>query len=79
MELEKAHPTGEFVIVPKFGGNVLHCLASSLSNMIRQASRQADENSSLGDFFRIQYWHLHGYYFVVLNAIFGFVSAKAIL
>ena len=51
-------------------------LASSLSNVIRQAGRQADENSSLGDF-RIQYLEF-GCYFVVLNAIFGFGSAKTI-
>jgi len=30
-EPEKAHPTGEFVIVEKFGGHVLCRLASSLS------------------------------------------------
>ena len=39
---------------------------------------QVDENSTLGDFFRIQYLAF-GYYFVVLNAIFGFGSAKTIL
>ena len=27
--------TGEFVIVPKFGGHVLHDLASKLANVIR--------------------------------------------
>ena len=37
---EKAHPTGEFVIVAKFGDRVLRRLASSLSNVIRQAGRQ---------------------------------------
>ena len=37
---EKAHPTGEFVIMAKFGGHVLRCLASSLSNVIRQVGRQ---------------------------------------
>ena len=61
---------------------MLRCLASSLLNVIRQADthsgRQADENSSLGDFFRIQYLEF-GYHFVVLNAIFGFGSAKTIL
>ena len=46
---------GEFVIVAKLSDHVLHCLASSLSNVIRQVGRQADEISSLGDFFRIQY------------------------
>ena len=40
LEPEKAHPTGEFVIVAKFGDHVLHRLASSLSNVIRQVGRQ---------------------------------------
>ena len=35
-----------YIIVAKFGDHVLHHLASSLSNVIRQA----DKNSSLGDF-----------------------------
>jgi len=59
--------------VAKFGDRVLRCLTSSLSNVIRQA----DKNSSLGDFFKIQYL-VFGYYLVVLNAIFGFGSAKTI-
>ena len=40
-EPEKAHPTGEFVIVAKFGDHALCCLTSSLSNVIGQAGRQA--------------------------------------
>ena len=37
LEPEKVHPTGEFVIVAKFGGYVLHHLASCrLANVIRQ-------------------------------------------
>jgi len=36
----KRDPTGEFVIVVKFGDHVLCRLASSLSNVIRQVSRQ---------------------------------------
>ena len=50
---------------------MLYHLASSLSNVIRQA----DKNSSLGDFFRIQYLAF-GNHLVVLNAIFRFGSAK---
>ena len=42
-EPEKAHPTGEFVIVAKFGDRVLHRLASNLLNVIRQAGRQAEK------------------------------------
>ena len=34
-EPEKAYPTGEFVIVTKFGGHVFRHLASGLANMIR--------------------------------------------
>jgi len=68
---------GEFLIVAKLSDHVLHCLASSLSNVIRQVGRQADEISSLGDFFRIQYLAF-GYHFAVVNAIFRFGSAKTI-
>ena len=39
-EPEKAHPMGEFAIVAKYGDHVLRCLASSLSNVIRQVGRQ---------------------------------------
>ena len=57
----------------KFGDHVLHRVASSLSNVIRyigrQAGRQVDKNSSLGDFFRIQYMAF-GNYLVVLNATY---------
>ena len=38
-EPQKAHLTGEFVIVEKFGGHVLRHLASRLANVIRQAGR----------------------------------------
>ena len=34
------HPTGEFVIVAKFGGYVLRHLASRLVNVIRQGGRE---------------------------------------
>jgi len=39
-EPQKAHLTGEFVIVAKYGGHVLCCLASRLVNVIRQGGRQ---------------------------------------
>ena len=35
LEPQKAHPTGEFVIVAKFSGHALHHLASKLANVIR--------------------------------------------
>ena len=38
-EPQKAHLTGEFVIVAKFGGHVLCHLASRLANVIRQGGR----------------------------------------
>jgi len=52
----------------------MYCVVS-LSNVIRQAGRQADENFNLGNSFRFQYLAF-GNYLVVLNAIFG---AKTIL
>jgi len=39
---QKAHLTGKFVIVAKFGGHALHHLASRLVNVIRQGGREAD-------------------------------------
>jgi len=39
-EPQKAHPTGEFVIVAKFGGHALRHLTSRLGNVIRQEGRQ---------------------------------------
>jgi len=38
-EPQKAHLTGEFVIVAKFGGHALRRLASRLVNVIRQGGR----------------------------------------
>ena len=38
-EPQKAHLTGEFVIVAKFGGHALHRLASRLVNVVRQGRR----------------------------------------
>jgi len=40
LEPEKAHPTGEFVIVAKCGGHVLRWLASMLTNVIRKGGRE---------------------------------------
>ena len=39
-EPQKAHLTGEFVIVAKFCGRALRHLASRLANVVRQAGRQ---------------------------------------
>jgi len=38
-EPQKAHLTGDFVIVEKFGSHVLRRLASRLANVIRQGGR----------------------------------------
>ena len=40
-EPQKAHLTGEFVIVAKFGGHALCHLASRLANVVRE-HREAD-------------------------------------
>jgi len=48
-EPQKAHLTGEFVIVAKFGGHVLRHLASRLANVVRQGGREAD---SFSDFLK---------------------------
>ena len=53
LELEKAHSTGEFVIVAKFGGHVLHHLVSSLSNVIRQADKNSNLEFSIWEFVTI--------------------------
>ena len=39
-EPQKAHLTGEFVIVAKFGSHALRHLASRLANVVRQGGRQ---------------------------------------
>ena len=40
LEPQKAHPTGKFIIVAKFGGHVVSHLASRLTNVIRQRDRE---------------------------------------
>jgi len=39
-EPQKAHLTGEFVIIAKLGGHVLRHSASRLTNVVRQGSRE---------------------------------------
>jgi len=39
LEPQKAHLTGEFVIVEMFGGHLLHHLASRLSNVIGRQTK----------------------------------------
>ena len=51
MESQKAYPTGEFIIVAKFGGHALRHLASRLANVIRQGGRKVDKKPSFSKFF----------------------------
>jgi len=37
---QKAHFTGEFVVVAKFGGHALRHSASTLANVVRQGGRE---------------------------------------
>jgi len=39
-EPQKAHLTGEFIIVAKFGGHALCHLASRLANVVRKGGRE---------------------------------------
>jgi len=64
-EPEKAHPTGEFVIVVKFGVHVSHHLASSLLNVIRQVGRLAGRQK-FRQFFKTQCLAF-GRYLIVLK------------
>ena len=47
---QKAHPTSEFVIVSYYRDYRACSLVRRLSNVIRQAGRQADEKSSFSNF-----------------------------
>ena len=42
---QKAHLTGEFVIVTKFGGHALRHLASRLANVVRQGGREVGKQT----------------------------------
>jgi len=69
-EPQKAHPTGEFVIVAKFGGHVLHHLASGLVNVIREAGRQTKNY-----FFKKSVLSFYNYCYV-LCTISGFSNVR---
>jgi len=53
LEPQKAHLTGEFVIVGKVGGHAFRHLASRLVNMVRQGGRQT-KNLVLAIFLKIR-------------------------
>jgi len=67
---------GEFAIVAKFGDHVLRRLASSLSNVIRQAGRHADKNSSKGDFFLEFSYLAFGNFLTLYSAVVVLFSCK---
>ena len=50
LEPQKAHLTGEFIIVAKFGGHALHHLVSRLANVFRQGGREADYKPRFSNF-----------------------------
>ena len=76
LEPQNAHPTGEFIIVVKFGGHALHHLASRLTNVIRRGGREA-ENLVLAIFSKILYSSFYNCC-IVLGTIFGFSNVKTV-
>jgi len=77
-EPQKAHLTGEFVIVGKFGGHALRCLASRLANVVRQGGRQT-KNLVLAIFFKNPYLSFNNCC-IILCTISGFiVTSKQVL
>jgi len=49
-ETQKAHLTGEFIIVTKFGGHASRHLASRLANVVRQRGREGGRQIVLAIF-----------------------------
>ena len=70
----KAHPTGEFVIVAKFGGHGLRHLASKLLSVVRQLGRK----TKILNFLKFSIWPLVAINNYALNATFGFGNTKTI-
>jgi len=75
-EPQKAHLTGDFVIVAKFGGDMLRHLASRLANVVRQGGRQ-NKNLVLVIFFKNPYLSFYNCC-IVLCTISGFSNVKAV-
>ena len=71
-EPQKAHLTGEFVIVAKFGGYALCHLASRFVNVIREARRQT-KNQFLNNPY-LSFYNCC----IVLCTISGFSNIKAV-
>jgi len=74
-ERQKAHLTGEFIIVAKFGGHALCHLASRLANVVRQGGRQT-KNLVLA-IFKNLYLSFYNRC-IVLCTISGFSNVKAV-
>jgi len=72
---QKAHPTGKFVIVAKFGGHVSRHSASRLANVIRQGDREGDRLKS--NFFKNSYLSFFSCC-TVLCTISGFSNVRAV-
>jgi len=75
-EPQKAHLTGEFVIVAKFGGHLLCHLASRLANVVSQGGRQT-KNLVLAIFKKNPYLSFYNCC-IVLYTISGFSIVKAV-
>jgi len=70
-EPQKAHLTGEFIIVAKFGGRALRHLASRLANVVRQGGRLKT------DFLKNPYSSFYNCC-IILCTISGFKNVKAV-
>jgi len=75
-EPQKAHLTGEFIIVANFGGHALRHLASRLANVVRQGRRQT-KNLVLAICLKNPYLSFYNCC-IVLCTISGFSNVKAV-
>ena len=57
---------GEFIIVAKFGGHVLHSLASRLANVIREVGRQT-KNLGLAICYKNPYLSFYALYLALVT------------
>jgi len=78
-EPQKAHLTGEFVIVAKFGCHALSHLASWLANVVRQGGREAGRQTKnlVLTIFKNPYLSFYNCC-IVLCTISGFNNVKAV-
>jgi len=69
-EPQKAHLTGELVIVAKFGGHAFHHLASKLVNVIRQGGRQTKN---------LNFFKINTYASIIVALFYWFGNIKTVL